>query len=87
MSPTPAAYEICDGAGYWACVRTINEAIRDKEANPQRTVQAMVRWADCGRAMRDLRDELAAATAGLAEAETIIAAMADELALLRQRGP
>jgi len=78
MSPTPAAFLVTGPPDYWRAVRSMDRAVPLKEARPELHVEALITWTDCGRAMRELRDELA-------EAKTLLAAMAAELALLRQR--
>lgn len=80
MNPKPSAYLVTGPELFWSAPRTVEKAMSLKAEDPRRTVEALVTWADCGRAMQELRVELA-------EAETLIAALAGELALVRQRMP
>ena len=91
MSPTPAAFRITGPGGLVEVVTTCGEATQRKAENPRSTVQMMV-WADLVSIVRESRAEEAAkvraeCAAELAEAKALLAAMAAELALLRQRRP
>ena len=86
--PALIGYCLTSPGGYWQCVRTIDEVEVLRHEHGERTVQALVAFTDCRGAMLELQQQLRGEKcAALAASEILLAAMAGELARLRERLP